>query len=425
MDTQGQEMAWDAILDGQDMEINPLPAQVEAGEPAPADNDRAAKIKALVKASTVTTRLYPFVDEIKNTRDPPCVKTGFTQLDRVLDGGLYPGLIIVGAISSAGKTTFCLQITDNIAKSKRHVLIFSLEMAADELMSKSISRHTLEAVLRGEANGDMANAKTARGITASHRYRYYSRTEKTLIENSIREYYQYAGYIHIVEGTGDVTVEKIRKITQLFKETLGEAPVVLVDYLQIIAPHDYHATDKQNADKAVMELKRLSRDLKTPVIAISSFNRGGYNAKAQMGSFKESGGIEYSADVALGLQFEGAGKKNPKGQEEAVDENAEKRKDPRTMELAILKQRNGPVGVNLPYNYYTKFNFFVETKVKENKLPENTNPTLGPAETPADYDPNEHPLQGLTLDLIKANYKPPKPKATKPSTDTDDTPPIR
>ena len=76
----------------------------------------------------------------------------------------------------------------------------------------------------------------------------------------------------------------------------------MVDYLQIISPCDPRATDKQNVDRTVVELKRLSRDLKSPVLAISSFNRDAYNKQASMASAKESGAIEYGCDVLLALQ---------------------------------------------------------------------------------------------------------------------------
>ena len=89
---------------------------------------------------------------------------------------------------------------------------------------------------------------------------------------------------------------------------------MLIDYLQIVAPADMRATDKQNTDKAVLELKRISRDFKIPVIGISSFNRDSYKAgggvnqgKVSMTDYKESGAVEYSADVLIGLEFAGAG----------------------------------------------------------------------------------------------------------------------
>jgi replicative DNA helicase len=79
----------------------------------------------------------------------------------------------------------------------------------------------------------------------------------------------------------------------------------MIDYLQILKPADPRASDKQNTDWAVSELKRISREHKIPVLAISSLNRENYHMPINLTSFKESGAIEYSSDVLIGLQVEG------------------------------------------------------------------------------------------------------------------------
>ena len=66
-------------------------------------------------------------------------KTGFEQLDKK-SGGLYAGLYVLAAISSLGKTTFALQIADNLAAAGHDVLFFSLEQSRLELISKSFAR---------------------------------------------------------------------------------------------------------------------------------------------------------------------------------------------------------------------------------------------------------------------------------------------
>ena len=118
--------------------------------------------------------MQSFIDGIADSVDTPFIPTGFKKLDSVLDGGLYEGLYIVGAISSLGKTTLITQITDQIAQSGTDVLIFSLEMARSELIAKSISRHTLQSVL--QTGGDTRNAKTTRGISTGKRYIDYNQT---------------------------------------------------------------------------------------------------------------------------------------------------------------------------------------------------------------------------------------------------------
>ena len=295
--------------------------------------------------------LQDFINGIGASIDTPAISTGFKQLDDVLDGGLYEGLYICGAISSLGKTTFILQMADQIAQSGQDVLIFSLEMARNELISKSVSRLTVQDEL--ENRGKTKNAKTARGITAGKRYKYYSREEQDLIQRAFEAYEQYANHIYIVEGVGDIGVQEVRKQVEKHIELTGRKPVVIVDYVQILAPYNERATDKQNTDKNIVELKRLSRDYKIPVIGISSFNRDSYNSKVSMAAFKESGAIEYGSDCLIALQLKGAGTKD-------FDVDEAKRKEPREIVLKILKNRNGATGNEVNYKYYPRFNYFKE-----------------------------------------------------------------
>ena len=218
-------------------------------------------------------------------------------------------------------------------------------------MSKSISRLTLLDVL--ENDGDISDAKTNRGITEGARWANYSQTEKDLIERAISSYGEYARHIFIHEGIGDIGTEYIRETVRKHQLFTGQAPVVLVDYVQILAPHDVRATDKQNIDKAVLELKRISRDYKIPVISISSFNRNSYEKEINLEAFKESGSLEYGSDVLMGLQLKGAGKRD-------FDSIEAKRKNPREIELVILKNRNGKTGEKLDLEYYPLFNYFKE-----------------------------------------------------------------
>ena len=133
----------------------------------------------------------------------------------------------------------------------------------------------------------------------------------------------------------------------------GKIPVVIIDYVQMLAPFDIRASDKQNVDKSVLELKRLSRDYKTPVIGISSLNRANYNMPISLEALKESGGMEYGGDVILGLQLAGVGNAD-------FDVNKAKSNDPREIECVILKNRDAKTGGIIPFKYYPMFNYYEE-----------------------------------------------------------------
>jgi replicative DNA helicase len=321
-----------------------------------ADEIRKAETEAeqrkYIAEASVTAQLDDFIGDINSNVDTPVVPTGLSELDKVLDNGLYEGLYVLGAISSLGKTSFLLQIADQIAQQGQDVLIFTLEMAKTELMAKSISRLTFL-----ECKGNINHAKTTRGITARQRYVGYSSEERDLINSSVKKYGEYTDRLFIYEGMGDIGTPQIWEITETHIKSTGNKPIIVIDYLQILAPHEPRATDKQNTDKSVFELKRLSRHYKIPIIAISSLNRENYSTAINMSAFKESGAVEYSSDVLLGLQLAGAGKKE-------FNVDAEKKKNPRKIELKVLKQRNGATGDSVYFDYFPLFNYFRETAAK-------------------------------------------------------------
>ena len=326
---------------------------------AKGEEARAAVLDEYQKISAAA-HINEFWENVIASVNRPTIPTGFKELDAKLDGGLYSGLYIIGAISSLGKTTLVLQIADQIAAAGEDVLIFSLEMARDELISKSLSRLTRHIVkdysahFTGREQAEaMRNAKTARGITAGWRYPGYNDTEKEIINEASRQYKEFASHIYIYEGNGNESMQDIREKVQKHIYVTGREPVVIVDYLQIIAPYNDRLTDKQNTDRAVKELKILSRDIGMPIIAISSFNRENYKEVVSMKAFKESGAIEYSSDVLIGLQLAGTGGKD-------FNEFEAKGREPRQVELWVLKNRGYKTGVKVNFDYYQTFNDFEE-----------------------------------------------------------------
>lgn len=326
-------------------------------------NAEKLEAAAAYQRESVEGYIDSFFNGVSDSVNTPAIPTGFNGLDKLLEGGLYEGLYIVGAISSLGKTTFVLQAADQIAAAGQDVIIFSLEMARSELIAKSISRLTYKRAQR------KADAKTTRGITTGKRYAMYSDTEISIIEAAREEYRKISGRLWIREGVGNIGAEQVRAEIKRHIAITGRVPVVVIDYLQILAPYDMRATDKQNTDKTVLELKRISRDYKLPVIGISSFNRDNYTAPVNMAAFKESGAIEYSSDVLIGLQYQGMDY-----QEGEADGARQKRirklnKDNDIaaregrgieIELKVLKARNGGKGTSDPLTFYPMFNCFIE-----------------------------------------------------------------
>ena len=126
-----------------------------------------------------------------------------------------------------------------------------------------------------------------------------------------------------------------------------------MDYLQIITPESKYSTDKQAIDQTILELKRISRDYKIILVVISSFNRASYGKEITLSAFKESGSVEYSSDLLLGLQLTDVSAKN-------FDLEQAKKQIPRKVELVILKNRNGITNEKVKFRYYQPYNLFQE-----------------------------------------------------------------
>ena len=283
-------------------------------------------------------------------------KTGFNNLDEKLKG-LHSGLYVIGGISSVGKTTFAHQIADQIAQQGEGVLYFSLEQSTFELVSKSLSRIT---------NGD-----NFKGSPVSS-FNIRCGNTDTNVKKALEEYKQTADKISIIEGNfnnENTTTKSIKTITEEYIKANKKKPVLFIDYLQIMQGSDPRLSDKQKTDQNVTALKRMSRDLDVAVFVISSLNRTNYTKSIDFESFKESGGIEYTADVVLGLQLDVF--KNPIFESEGYTQkkrelvNDAKEDNPRKIELVCLKNRNGEPYFKCKYEYYPEFDTFTDNEEKQ------------------------------------------------------------
>ena len=267
-------------------------------------------------------------DETKVKRTP----LGFNKLDNLLNGGVPNGLITLGAIPSIGKTTFMLQVADNIASMENtKVLFFSLEMSRFDLISKSLSRLTYQCEDLEQLTCDelLSNDEAIDYNTIAQRYEPMANNLYTI------------DYLYKIE---DITAF----INQFRDAFPNENVVVIIDYLQYILCSN--SNDKQAIDLITKRLKELSKELGITIIAISSLNRANYGGNITMESFKESGSIEYTSDILMCLEYINTN---------ATDRDVEAKKCPRKVAISVIKNRYGSLGkVNM--DFYTKYNTYVE-----------------------------------------------------------------
>lgn len=260
------------------------------------------------------------------------MSTGITGLDKALDGGLHAGLAVLGAVSSMGKTSLMLQMADTLAAAGRNVLFITIEMSRMELIAKSAVRGTKERA-RPLLDGKLPEEKV-RGLISAYR-------QKT------------GGRVELWEPDAPLTPAFLDEKVSAFCEQ-HESPVLFLDYLQLVAPARAGMTEKQTADAAVAMLKQLARRYDMPVIAASSLNREAYrpgSAEPGLSAFKESGSVEYSADLLLVLKYR-------------TDADKEIKTGPRHLELTILKNRFGATGESIPLDYEPEKELFRDGAAK-------------------------------------------------------------
>lgn len=263
--------------------------------------------------------------------------TGFKGLDDLLDGGFYEGLYTLFSTPGAGKTTLMLQIADAIAEAERDVLFIALEMSKKALQARSLSR--ISSLL---AEGDKSYKRLTERQISAGKWRTWEEAEwrraALTIYRARNTYRKWADRVYIMEAQGG-SFKALREAVQrhiLFRG--GQTPpVVMIDYLQILRPDDTGMTDKQAVDSHVLGLKQISREYHLPVVVVSSLGRTSYEGRLTLSSGKESGGIEYTADVVLGMQLLGAGLPG-------FDEEEAKNQDLRKLEIVALKNRTGSLG---------------------------------------------------------------------------------
>lgn len=286
--------------------------------------------------------LQQSIDHFKQFRDR---KTGYGNLDAVQP--LYPGLYVLGAISSLGKTTFCHQMGDQIAKNGDPVLYFSLEQNQLEMVTKSLARITAQ----------MSPEKAVSAINIRRG------TKNEAIKNAIEAYKAYAANMHVIECNFGVTVDKIVDDVKKFIIETGKNPVVIVDYLQIIQPADPRQNTKDAVDSNVRALKKLQSENDLVLFLIASLNRQNYLTPVDFESFKESGGIEYTADVVMGLQLaimnDDIFNKEGKLKEKREKVKEAKKAIPRKVELVVLKNRYGVASYSCGFTYNPMYDLFM------------------------------------------------------------------
>lgn len=291
-------------------------------------------------------------------------KTGFKNIDEYLT--LYPGLACLTGATSLGKTSFCVQLADQLVERGETVLYFSLEQLPIELVTKSLARKYSQRGGHGLYNTDIKNGAYDDDLLAVK-----------------REHAEKAKNLNIIECDFTVSADLIDEYVRKYVEAFKVKPIVIIDYLQIIsAPQGQRMDDRERIDDAVKKFKKLSKDEELFVLMISNMARSTYREKIGEDSFKESGLIEYTCDYLFGLQlsileddrfFTKKGSRG--GEKETLKSEKQDRIDiaseesPKEVVFKSMKNRNGRKVFRAFFRYfpeYDNFEVFTESRYDKN-----------------------------------------------------------
>ena len=323
--------------------------ELAAGEMTP--TGAAARVVELVADLDVSRRLvgafrsegaeWPaYVEALEATQSPGRdflgLDMGFEHLNRVANG-LTEGLFVLGAAPSTGKTTFAKQLLDQVVELNEDAvgLFVSFEQSREELRVKTLSR------LSGVENRDILRGRLDVTTPAWKRVKEQSEAYRTSI----------ADRVFILEADKTTTVDRIRLAALQVKRATGAGRLaVFVDYLQIVPTEEDYRDTRTRVDAVVSDLRRLARDLKAAVVAVSSIGRTSYDAPT-LSAYKESGGIEYGADLGAVMSMD----RKTKGADavEGVTHPWFR------VNLDVVKNRNGERS-RVTFNFFPKVSRFCE-----------------------------------------------------------------
>lgn len=301
------------ILDGAEGRIFKIAEQRARGQ-GPVD------IHALV------ARTSERIEFLRKSDDPITgLPTGFDDLDEMTAGLQKGELIIIAGRPSMGKTALSMNIVEHAAiKSKKPVLVFSMEMPGELLamrMISSLSRINQHKVRTGRLDDADWNSFTS--------------TVNIL-----------SGVDLYIDDTPSLSPSELRARARRMIRANKDISLIVIDYLQLMQISGFREGRVAEITEISRALKSLARELNIPILALSQLNRSleqRHEKRPQMSDLRESGAIEQDADMIAFIY-----------RDEVYNEDSP---DKGTAEIIVAKQRNGPIGkVKLTFlGHYTRF----------------------------------------------------------------------
>ena len=273
-----------------------------------------------IRISDVVSASLPNIESLaQQSDDVTGVPTGYIALDKMTAGLQKEELIILAARPAVGKTAFALNIAQNVAtKADQVVAIFSLEMGAESLVNR---------MLCAEGNIDAGHLRT--GQLSEDEWSNLIMAMGTLGQSKI-----------FIDDTPGIRIAEIRAKSRRLLQEQGKLGLIVIDYLQLIEGNNRESRQQEVSDIS-RQLKKLAKELKVPVIALSQLSRGveqRQDKRPVLSDIRESGSIEQDADIVAFLYrddyYEREGGEEPERDEQENN----------VVEVIIEKNRSGARG---------------------------------------------------------------------------------
>ena len=236
-----------------------------------------SRIGEIEEKSDTIEEYYKKIDRLcRNEKDLRIFPCGFSGIDDKIEGFKKSELIILGGRPAMGKTTLAMNMAFNIARKRKNVLFFSLEMGAIELHEKLITSIT--------------EIKPYLGLDNASAQRLLETSEKVRKELPLQ-----------IDDRASLTVEDIYLEAKKAKD-IGKLDMIIIDHLSILKSEKQFKSRYEEISDVSRQLKVIAKEFDVPVLCLCQLNRAveGKEIKAPtMADLRDSGSIEQDADLVM------------------------------------------------------------------------------------------------------------------------------
>ena len=322
----------------QDVEEKSLIDRAEQAVFDVADKGIAADRSAVESMLNLSVAAYNRIENLRE-KGPTGLKTGFKTIDKQTLGLEKGELIVIAGRPSMGKTSFALNIVENVAlgEDNKPAVIFSMEMSAPQIAVRFFS-----------SLGRINQQRLRTGELREEEWPRLTSSMKLLQNAPI-----------FVDDTSNLTPDEIHAKVRRFKREHESLGVVMVDYLQLMQTSKVSDNRTAEISQISRSMKTLAREMQVPVLALSQLNRAvesRNDKRPVMSDLRESGAIEQDADLIMMIY-----------RDEVYNEDSSEKG---IAEIKVVKQRNGPL-------FNCKLTFLGQFVRFDNYIPDEAAPSGG------------------------------------------------